>query len=239
MRLRKIPEAEGVVENSPYVVHDPAAMRGSWKNDPLRPLFLEIGMGKGRFLIEMAAAHPEADFLGIERYSSVLFRACERMAGIPYNTPADQIERAEHPERDAGFVAPANLRFLSVDARDLTEFFSPGEIDGIFLNFSDPWPKARHSDRRLTSAPFLKRYEQVLREGGTLEFKTDNRGLFDFSLEEIRNAPHFELLEYTYDLHRDPVMSEGNIMTEYERKFSRLGNRICKLKACFHKTERG
>lgn len=232
MRLRKIPEAEGVVANSPYVIHDPAARRGSWKQSPDRPLYLEIGMGKGRFIIELASRHPEADYIGIERYTSVLFRACERMEGIPYNTPADKLERLENPEADASFRPPENLHFLSADARELTSYFEKGEVDGIYLNFSDPWPKVRHADRRLTSASYLNRYEQILKEGGQLEFKTDNRGLFDFSLEEIRQAPNWELLGFTFDLHRDPRMNEGNIMTEYERKFSKLGNRICKLCAC-------
>ena len=265
MRLRHIPEAQGIVDASRFVIHEPKEMRGCWKKDADRPLYLEIGMGKGRFIIEMASTHPEAEYLGIERYASVLFRACERMEGVPYRTPADKMERAriaaeervkasegglqaagdaaclngepevivQDEERDPDFAAPENLHFLSMDARELPEVFAEGEVDGIYLNFSDPWPKARHAKRRLTSRDFLGIYERVLAPGGVVEFKTDNRGLFDFSLEELKEAPHWELRQVTYDLHRDPEMSKGNIMTEYERKFSALGNKICKLVAVY------
>ena len=234
MRLRNIPEAKGIVEASPFVIKNPGKMRGEWKKNG-RPLYLEIGMGKGRFIIEMAMTHPENEYLGIERYETVLFRACERMAGVPYNTPADQMERAENPEKDEGFKAPRNLHFLRADAAELPEFFAEGEVDGIYLNFSDPWPKARHAKRRLTSREFLARYEKVLADGGRLEFKTDNRTLFAFSLEEIEAAEHWELLYETRNLHRDAALCVGNIMTEYERKFSNLGNPICKLAAVYRR----
>ncbi len=239
MRLRNIPEAKEIVENSRFVIKNPREMKGRWKQELSRPLFIEIGMGKGRFLIETAQKHPEADFVGVERYESVLFRACLRMEGVPYSTPRDKIERAEHPEKDADFTAPSNLRFLSVDARELPEIFAPGEVDGIYLNFSDPWPKARHAKRRLTSRQFLSTYESYLKTGGFLIFKTDNAGLFEFSVEEITEAPRWRLVSVTRDLHRDPVLMEGNIMTEYERKFSALGNRICRLEAIYEGTEPG
>lgn len=236
MRLRFVPEAAGIVAASPYVIKNAETLRGTFKqflspDASSRPLFVEIGMGKGRFIIEMAGRHPEAEFLGVERYESVLFRACERMDGIPYSTPADKLEREMHPERDASFVTPSNLHFLSVDARALPEIFAPGEVDGLYLNFSDPWPKKRHADRRLTSRKFLARYETFLRDGGTLTFKTDNQDLFTFSLEEIKEAPLWELVSVTRDLHHDPVLSKDNIMTEYERKFSALGHKICYLQA--------
>ena len=231
MRLRNIPEAKDIVAASPHVVHDPRSRRGSWKSG--RPLFIEIGMGKGRFIIETASVHPENDYLGIERYESVLFRACERMDGIPYSTPADQLEREADPEWEAGFVPPSNLRFLCMDAAELPEVFAPGEVDGIYLNFSDPWPKARHAKRRLTSKEFLARYESILRCGGRIEFKTDNSSLFEFSVEEIGSADHWEIEYVTRNLHRDPVLGAGNIMTEYERKFSNLGNPIMKLAAVY------
>ena len=232
MRHRNIPEAIEIVAQSPHVIHDPYARRGQWRGE--KPLYLEIGMGKGRFIIETAAAHPENEYLGIERYESVLFRACRRMDGVPYSTPADQLERAADPEREAGFVAPGNLHFLCVDAAELPGMFAPGEVDGIYLNFSDPWPKARHAKRRLTSKEFLARYEKVLRDGGRIEMKTDNKSLFTFSLEEIPQAEHWTLEAVTRDLHRDPVLGAGNIMTEYERKFSNLGNPIMKLIAVYH-----
>lgn len=233
MRLRYIPEAKGIVSESRFVVHDPFAMRGRWRKDD-RPLYVEIGMGKGRFIIESAARNPGIDYLGIERYESVLFRACERMEGVPYKTPADKMEREADPAKEAAFVPPSNLHFLSIDARELTDCFAPGEIDCIYLNFSDPWPKVRHAKRRLTSGDFLERYAQVMKAGGRIEFKTDNTDLFEFSVQEMEADPRFEITGITRDLHRDPQMNAGNIMTEYERRFSKLGNKICKMTAVYN-----
>ena len=121
-----------------------------------------------------------------------------------------------------------NIRFICMDARDIEAVFAPAEVDKIFLNFSDPWPKARHAKRRLTSTEFLARYEKVLVENGRVEFKTDNTELFNFSLEQVKEAG-WELLAYTYDLHHQEEMNKGNIMTEYEQKFSEKGNPINKL----------
>ncbi len=115
-----------------------------------------------------------------------------------------------------------------MDAREIEAVFAPAEVDKIFLNFSDPWPKARHAKRRLTSTEFLARYEKVLVENGRVEFKTDNTELFNFSLEQVKEAG-WELLAYTYDLHHQEEMNKGNIMTEYEQKFSEKGNPINKL----------
>ena len=120
-----------------------------------------------------------------------------------------------------------NLRFIRMDAEDIEKVFDRGEIDRIYLNFSDPWPKDRHAKRRLTSKRFLDRFANILREDGIIEFKTDNRALFDFSLEEAPQAG-WKVISSTFDLHADPVMNEGNIMTEYEEKFSSAGNPICK-----------
>lgn len=231
MRLRNVPEAKEIVANSPYVIHDATSRRGHWKDENKKPLFLEIGMGKGRFIIESAMQHPENEYLGMERYESVLFRACERMTGEGYKTPYDQMQYEKHPELLEDFKTPQNLHFLDMDAKQLPEIFAPGEVDKIYLNFSDPWPKARHAKRRLTSHQFLAVYEQVLKKGGILEFKTDNRGLFDFSLDEIEEAPHWTILMKTFDLHHDAELMKDNVMTEYERKFSALGNKICKLTA--------
>ena len=121
-----------------------------------------------------------------------------------------------------------NLRFMCIDIAKLSDIFIPHSIDKIYLNFSDPWPKKRHEIRRLTHRNFLAIYEKLLKPNSTIEFKTDNKDLFDFSLEEIKNSS-FKLLEYTYDLHNDAKMNKGNIMTEYEEKFSKIGNKICKL----------
>ncbi|MCR5294179.1 MAG: tRNA (guanosine(46)-N7)-methyltransferase TrmB [Lachnospiraceae bacterium] len=233
MRLRNIPQAKEIIQNSPYVIKDPFLRRNHWKDERKAPLFAEIGMGKGSFIMELAARHPENEYLGVERYDSVLFRAAEKMEG---KLPADPAGKLLYEERrESVFEPPKNLHFLNRDAKELPDMFGPGEIDGLYLNFSDPWPKARHAKRRLTSKEFLKVYEKVLKDGGSLEFKTDNMPLFEFSLEEIRDADCWELVSYTYDLHQDPVMNEGNIMTEYERKFSALGSRIGKLIAVYRK----
>lgn len=212
MRLRNIPRSQSVIEESAYVVNDPAAYKGRWQelfgND--HPIRVEIGMGKGQFLIAMAKANPDVNFIGIEKYTSVLLRAVEKL-------PKEDVNREEIP----------NLYLICMMADNLEEVFAEEELDRIYLNFSDPWPKDRHHKRRLTSREFLARYDKVLKKDGLLEFKTDNVGLFDFSLEEIPEAG-WSLLSYTRDLHHDP-MGEGNIMTEYEARFSAQGNPICKL----------
>lgn len=212
MRLRNIPRADGVIKSHPMVVQDTQKSRGNWKNifGNDRPVYLEIGMGKGRFLMNMAKEHPLVNFVGIERYSSVLLRALEK-----YDTE-------EYKDLQ-------NIRFLCMDATEIENVFNQGEIWKIYLNFSDPWPKARHARRRLTSGTFLDRYAKILPPGGNLEFKTDNTELFRFSLEEIREKEGWRLDKYTYDLHRNDEMNQGNIMTEYEEKFSSLGNPINKL----------
>lgn len=212
MRLRNIPRADGVIKSHPMVVQDTQESRGNWKNifGNDRPVYLEIGMGKGRFLMNMAKEHPLVNFVGIERYSSVLLRALEK-----YDTE-------EYKDLQ-------NIRFLCMDATEIENVFNQGEIRKIYLNFSDPWPKARHARRRLTSGIFLDRYAKILPPGGNLEFKTDNTELFRFSLEEIREKEGWRLDKYTYDLHRNDEMNQGNIMTEYEEKFSSLGNPINKL----------
>ena len=212
MRLRNIPRADGVIKSHPMVVQDTQESRGNWKNifGNDRPVYLEIGMGKGRFLMNMAKEHPLVNFVGIERYSSVLLRALEK-----YDTE-------EYKDLQ-------NIRFLCMDATENENVFNQGEIRKIYLNFSDPWPKARHARRRLTSRTFLDRYAKILPPGGNLEFKTDNTELFRFSLEEIREKEGWRLDKYTYDLHRNDEMNQGNIMTEYEEKFSSLGNPINKL----------
>ena len=214
MRLRNIPGAEEHIAKSPFVVNDPQSFRGQWKDAVFSgrgPVRLEIGCGKGQFLNALALLHPECCYLGIEKMSSVLLRAVEK---------AEAAGSAEELQ---------NLRFLRFDAEEILELFAPGEIDRIYLNFSDPWPKDRHHKRRLTSREFLERYEAILSPGGIVEFKTDNAALFDFSLVELK-ARNWKILEMTRDLHKSPL-NENNIMTEYEQKFSALGAKICKLTA--------
>ena len=164
-------------------------------------------MGKGRFLMDLARLHPEINYVGIERYTSVLLRAVQKM------------QEAELP----------NVHFLCIDAATLPDIFDSNEVERIYLNFSDPWPKDRHARRRLTSSEFLARYDLFLAPDGRIEFKTDNQDLFTFSLEEIEGSDKWHLDASTRDLHHNAVMNEGNIMTEYEEKFSAAGNPICKL----------
>ncbi len=209
MRLRNIKGADEIVSNSPLCIQNPIEHKGNWSSyfGNTNPIHIEIGMGKGRFLMDLAALHPDINYIGIERYTSVLLRAIQKMEECPLS----------------------NVRFLCVDAAILPEIFAAEEIDRIYLNFSDPWPKDRHARRRLTSVEFLSRYDMFLAKKGHLEFKTDNRDLFDFSVEEIENSSIWKLDAKTYDLHHDEVMNVGNIMTEYEEKFSSKGNPICKL----------
>ena len=214
MRLRNIPRAESVLEACKEVVKNPESLCGHWNQEfqNERPLHIEIGMGKGQFLLTLAAENPQINYVGIERYSSVLLRAVEKFQ-----------------ELEAEGKAPANIRFICMDANDLPTVFAPAEVSRIYLNFSDPWPKARHARRRLTSNEFFKLYDKVLTADGTAEFKTDNRPLFDFSVEELKTSELFVLDQLSYDLHNDSKMNQGNIMTEYEAKFSSMGNPICKL----------
>lgn len=210
MRLRNVKGSREAIQESIYVVHEEETRAGSWHdifgND--HPIHIEIGMGKGQFLMELARRNPDINYLGMERYSSVLLRALQKMEEEPL----------------------PNLYFLCEDAAELPEMFANGELNRIYLNFSDPWPKARHAKRRLTSTEFLARYNLVLAADGQIEFKTDNMDLFDFPLESVEEAG-WRLVGCSRDLHHDPTMNEGNIMTEYEEKFSAKGNPIYKLVA--------
>lgn len=219
MRLRNIPGAREVIAGHEAVVKQEKEKKGHWNEvfGNTHPIRVEIGMGKGQFLMQMAQEHPDINYIGIERYSSVLLRALERM--------------------DAMEEPPANIRFVCMDAAEIEEVFEKGEVDRIYLNFSDPWPKARHAKRRLTSTAYWERYDNILKRDGVVEFKTDNKDLFEFSLEQVREAG-WELKAHTFDLHHDPEMSRGNIMTEYEEKFSSRGNPICKLTAGRKSVER-
>lgn len=209
MRLRNITGSREVIADSPYVVKEEVQKEcpGAWKeifgND--HPIHIEIGMGKGRFIHTMAKENSQINYVGIEKYSSVLLRAVQKMAEEPL----------------------PNLKFLRMDAEDIAQVFGAGEVDLIYLNFSDPWPKDRHAKRRLPSREFLARYAKILKTGGRLEFKTDNRELFDFALEELAPAG-WESAAVTFDLHGDANLMQGNVMTEYEEKFSCRGNPICK-----------
>ncbi|MDE5802797.1 MAG: tRNA (guanosine(46)-N7)-methyltransferase TrmB [Lachnospiraceae bacterium] len=207
MRLRNITGSREVIGESRFVIHEPKELRGKWQErfGNTNPIRIEIGMGKGKFLHTLAKQNPSVNYIGIEKYSSVLLRA---------------IQKSEEEELP-------NLLFIRMDAEELPTVFDKGEVDRIYLNFSDPWPKDRHAKRRLPSQQFLNRYDVVLRQEGRLEFKTDNRELFDFAVEELAKAG-WKAEKITYDLHNDADMCEGNVMTEYEEKFSAMGNPICK-----------
>nr|WP_318683860.1 tRNA (guanosine(46)-N7)-methyltransferase TrmB [uncultured Acetatifactor sp.] len=209
MRLRNITGSREMIAQSPYVVKEAVLEQcpGTWHElfGNTHPIYIEIGMGKGRFIHTMAKEHPDINYVGIEKYSSVLLRAIQKM------------EMEELP----------NLKFIRMDAEDITKVFGADEVDRIYLNFSDPWPKDRHAKRRLPSREFLARYDLILKKEGCLEFKTDNRELFDFAMEELEPAG-WRAEAVTYDLHRDHALMQGNVMTEYEEKFSAQGNPICK-----------
>jgi tRNA (guanine-N7-)-methyltransferase len=223
MRLKNIPKAREVVASHNYVINNPEAYKNNWSKvfENTNPIHIEIGMGKGRFITQKALENPEINYIGIERYSSVLFKALMRLD----NNLPDGVQICEE---NASFFYWSNLRFICMDAIEIGDIFGKGEVFKIYLNFSDPWPKSRHSKRRLTSAGFLSRYQQILDESGKLEFKTDNVDLFDFSLLQIREAG-WQLEVETKDLHQDGHLCRNNVMTEYEEKFSREGTKICKL----------
>lgn len=208
MRLKNVPGSREAISESEFAVDSPEELKGKWKKDRFNnenPLYIEVGMGKGRFITELARLNPDINYIGIEKYSSVLIRAVQKMEEEPL----------------------PNLCFIRMDAEDIEAVFEKGEVDRIYLNFSDPWPKDRHAKRRLPSRQFLKRFDNVLAKDGVIEFKTDNRDLFDFALEEAPQAG-WNVLKKTFDLHNDEEMNIGNVCTEYEEKFSALGNPICK-----------
>lgn len=214
MRLRNVKGSQELIIDNPYTIQadgaDPADYKGLWNKNFFHnnnPVHIEIGMGKGQFITTLAASNPGINYIGIEKYSSVLVKA---------------FSKREQLRTD-------NLLFIRMDAENITDFFAPGETDRIYLNFSDPWPKDRHAKRRLTSRQFMERYNTILSKDGYVQFKTDNRPLFDFSVEEIKESGWY-LDEINYDLHKNGP-AQNNIMTEYEQKFYQLGNPIYKLTA--------
>lgn len=207
MRLRNVPGAREDIAKHELAINEPENHKGKWNElfGNENPVQIEIGMGKGLFLTTLAQQNPNINYVGIEKYSSVLVRA---------------LEKCEDLELE-------NIRFIRMEAEYIEDVFAEGEVDKIYLNFSDPWPKDRHAKRRLTSVQFLKRYDTILKKDGIVEFKTDNDDLFNFSLEQVPEAG-WKIIEQTWDLHNDEVMVKDNVMTEYERKFSGLGHPIHK-----------
>ena len=211
MRVRNRPGAAEMLAAHPnFVISDPTLWKGKWnelfEND--HPIHIEIGMGKGQFITGMAKAHPEINYIGVEMQVSVVSIALHKLIEQPL----------------------PNLKLLHVDGSALTEYFADSEVDQIYLNFSDPWPKKRHEKRRLTYKTFLAVDEQILRPNGEIHFKTDNQGLFEYSLASFSQYGMI-LKQVWLDLHQSQF--EGNIMTEYEEKFSSKGQRIYRVEAQF------
>lgn len=209
MRLRHIPGSEEQIAESPYVIQAPEEKKTHWAEvfGNRNPIYIEVGMGKGKFLMELAQKNPDINYVGIERYSTVLLKAIQKQ------------ERLKLP----------NLCFLREDAQRLADVFGTGEVWKIYLNFSDPWPKDRHAKRRLTSPRFMAVYDRILKSDGIVEFKTDNQDLFEYSLQSVSEAG-WNVEWHTFDLHHSEY-GEENVMTEYEAKFSAQGKPICKLAA--------
>lgn len=215
MRVRNKPWAKDFIkDHSEYIVDNPEHWKGKWSNrfNKKQPIHVEIGTGKGQFIVEMAREHPEINFLGIEIQETVIAIALKKVVA------------SELP----------NLQMVHTDGAGIDTFFDEHEIDTIYLNFSDPWPKKRHAKRRLTSPKFLDSYKKVLKKDAPIVFKTDNRGLFEYSIITFNNyGMYFDLL--SLDLHNSEYM-EDNIETEYEHKFSAKGP-IYKVIAYFNKNK--
>ena len=213
MRLRKVKGATEMNAAHPQIViPNGEALKGNWQSvfEKNQPIYIEVGMGKGQFVIGMAKQNPHLNFIGIEKFDSVMVRALEKVLG-----------NEDLP----------NWKLLKIDAEDLTDIFAEAEVEGVYLNFSDPWPKPRHAKRRLTHENFLTRYEQITVPNGYLRFKTDNRLLFEYSLVSVTGYG-MKLEDVALDLHQRENL-EWNIMTEYEEKFSAKGQPIYRLEAQF------
>ena len=213
MRLRNKPGAPAKIASYPqYIVDTPETWKGKWHErfGNQNPIHIEVGTGKGRFVTEMDKLHPEINYIGIELQMSVVVVALDKL--IAEDLP--------------------NLQLLHVNGGALSQYFEKGEVNQVYLNFSDPWPKTRHEKRRLTSADFIANYESILIPEGEIHFKTDNQGLFEYSLHSF--SKYGMILEQVWlNLHESDF--EGNVMTEYEEKFSNRGQRIYRVVAKFRK----
>lgn len=210
MRTRYNPQANDIIENFDRFIKDREKLQGILNTD--KKICMEIGMGKGDFISNMAKFNPDNVYIGIELSPQVLALA---------------IKKLNRFEEENG-ISLKNLYFMSFDALKLLDYFSENQVDVLYLNFSDPWPKKRHTKRRLTYKDFLENYKKVLKKDGIIEFKTDNRGLFEYSLVSMQNFG-MKFIEVYLDLHKTEVF---NVETEYEKKFSPFGP-IYKLVAKF------
>lgn len=207
MRLKNVKNAKNIVNSSNYIVENPGEHKGNWNKvfDNDKEIYIEIGMGKGDFIIGMAKLYPNINFIGIEMFDSVMARAVQKL------------EEENIP----------NLKLIRMDANEIENVFDK-EIDRIYLNFSDPWPKNRHSKRRLTSHTLLSKYDNVFKDEKIIMQKTDNIDLFAFSIESL-STYGYTLKNVTLDLANNPV--ENNVETEYEKKFKAIDKKICRLEA--------
>ena len=206
MRLKNVKGANEIIVKGTYYINNPEEYKGKWnklfKNN--NPIHIEIGMGKGNFIIENAKRYPDINFIGIEKYDSVIVRAIQKSNDLELN----------------------NLKIIRMDAKNLNDIFSK-EIDTIYLNFSDPWPKDRHAKRRLTSEVFLTIYDNIFKKDKKIIMKTDNLDLFNYSIDTLTNYGY----DITYKTNNLNCLDESNIMTEYESKFYNKGIKINKLEA--------
>lgn len=212
MRVRHKPWAkEYLHSHTNWVVIDPVAQKGTWRSlfEVEQPVHVEVGTGKGQFIHGMAKANPDINFIGIELHESVLVSVLEKLIEEPL----------------------PNIRITAADANHLTNIFQDDEIDFVYLNFSDPWPKTRHEKRRLTFRTFLAQYEQIMKSNGRIQLKTDNRGLFEYSLVSFSQYGMM-LEEVQVDLHQEED-NIPNVRTEYEEKFSSRGQPIYRCVANF------
>ncbi|RKL66773.1 tRNA (guanosine(46)-N7)-methyltransferase TrmB [Salipaludibacillus neizhouensis] len=213
MRLRNKPWAMEFIDSHPEIREkNPKSWQGKWDErfNKAQPLFVEVGTGKGKFVTDMAKEYPDTNFIGIEKYESIIVSGVQRVIDEPVD----------------------NLLFLQENAHNITDFFGAKEVDRIYINFTDPWPKNRHEKRRLTNKFFLEKYEEILKENGEIHFKTDNQALFEYSIESLTDYG-FLLKNVSLDLHNSDM--KDNIMTEYEEKFSEKGMRIYRLEASLRK----
>lgn len=211
MRVRNKAWAPEELETNKHMIHDPESCKGRWHEvfGNNNPIHVEIGCGKGRFVSQMALAHQDINYVGIERQTTVIAIAARRI---------------EEEQK--------NIFLTQVDVENLESYFEVGEIDRLYINFCDPWPKKKQAKRRLTHKNFLEMYKRIFGEKAEIFFKTDNRNLFEFSLEEFCNNG-WKLGNISLDLHNSDC--EGNIMTEYEEKFSSKGMPIYRLEATWEK----
>ena len=206
MRLRNVKNADNIVKNSEYVINEPEKYINKYKDlfNNSNPIHIEVGMGKGDFIIGMAEKYPNINFIGIEKYESVMVRAIEKLDGIKLY----------------------NLKLIRMDASIIDKVFNK-EIDTLYLNFSDPWPKKRHSKRRLTSDIFLNLYDKIFKDVPHIIQKTDNIGLFAYSIESLSKYG-YTIEKVSLDLKNEDI---DNVVTEYENKFMNMGVKINYLNA--------